>query len=228
MTQTAVRNLDGMATSFHNTQLINIRATTENQLIQVFRSLLPHAIYENKPLALVQTKLSTEHKQINILKALMVSPAYWDTLIAAAPLSVVKQISIYALTSDFLLNGDRFNRLLSRLSPRQDRYDKTYSIALVGIVGQVDLGFPFVATTLDVVGAVPTLTFPSTGLLQFAAGDVGTLVQVSFVTAPVYSVVKIVRTHDQIPDHNGVVHPPYAYVLHPLLATLLGITIPPI
>jgi hypothetical protein len=228
MTQTAVRNLDGMATSFHNTQLINIRATTENQLIQVFRSLLPHAVYENKPLALVQTKLSTEHKQINILKALMVSPAYWDTLIAAAPLSVVKQISIYALTSDFLLNGDRFNRLLSRLSPRQDRYDKTYSIALVGIVGQVDLGFPFVATTLDVVGAVPTLTFPSTGLLQFAAGDVGTLVQVSFVTAPVYSVVKIVRTHDQIPDHNGVVHPPYAYVLHPLLATLLGITIPPI
>jgi len=228
MTQTATRNLDGMATQFQNTQLVNIRATTDTQLVQVFRSLRPDGIYENKPLALIQTKLSTEHRQINTLKALMVSPTYWDTLIAAVGLAVTRQINIYALTSDFLLNGDRFSRLLSRLAPRQDRFDKTYDITLVGGVGQVDLGFPFVASSLDVVGAVPTVTFPSTGLLQFAAGDVGTLVEVAFVTAPVYNVVRIVRTHDQIVDHNGVVHPPYAYVLHPLLATPLGIPVPPV
>ena len=226
MTQTASRNTEGMATSFHNTQLINIRSTTETQLVQVFRNLRAGAIYETKPLALVQTKLSTEHRQINILKALMVSPTYWDSLIAAVGLDVTRQINVYSLTSDFLLNDDRFNRMLSRLSPRQDRYDKRYEVSLVGGVGQVDLGLPFVASTLDIVGAVPVATFPSTGLLQFAAGDVGTMVDISFVTSPVYNVSKIVRTHDQVPDHNGVVHPPYAYVLHPLLATPLGITVP--
>jgi len=228
MTQKATRNPEGMATQFQNTQIINLRATTETQLIQVFRSIAPDAIYEEKPLALIQTKLSSEKRQINILKALMVSPTYWDALILAALPATVRQINIYSLTSDFLLNGDRFNRLLSRLSPRQDRYDKRYEIALVGGVGQVDLGVPFVASTLDVVGAVPTATFPSTGLLQFAVGDVGTLVDVAFVTAPVYNVVRIVRTHDQIADHNGAVHPPYAYVMHPLLATPLGIPVPPV
>jgi len=228
MAQTAARNPEGMATLFQNSQLVNIRSTTETQLVQVFRNILPDALYEKKPLALVQTKLSTEHRQINILKALMVSPTYWDDLLAAVGLDVTRQINIYSLTSDFFLNGDRFNRMLSRLAPRQDRLDKTYEITLVGGVGQVDLGFPFVASTLDVVGAVPVATFPSTGLLQFAAGDVGTLVEISFVTVPVYNVVKIVRTHDQVPDHNGVVHPPYAYVMHPMLATPLGIPVPPV
>lgn len=226
MTQTAIRNLDGMATQFNTTQIVNIRATTENQLTQVFRNLAPSAIYEMKPLALVQTKISSEHRQLNTLKAIMISPAYWDSILAGVGMDVSRQISTYSLTSDFLINGDRFNRILSRLSPRQDRFDKTYEVMLVGGVGQVDLGFPFVTATLDVVGSLPTVTFPSTGLLQFAVGDVGNLVDISFVTNPVYSVIKIVRTHDQVADHNGVVHPPYAYVMHPSLASTLGITIP--
>jgi len=228
MTQQAIRNLEGMATGFQHTQLVNIRATTEKQLVQIFRSIQPDAIYEMKPLALIQTKLSSAHRQINTLKALMVSPTYWDGLIAAAIPATVRQINIYSLTSDFLLNGDRFNRLFSRLAPRQDRYDKTFDIKAVGGVGQVDLGLPFMAVTLDVVGAIPTMTFPTTGLLQFALADVGKLVDVAFVTAPVYNVVRIIRTHDQVPDHNGTVHPPYAYVMHPSLATPLGITVPPV
>lgn len=228
MTQIATRNTEGMAILYQNSQIVNVRATTENQLIQIFRNLRPDAIYETKPLCLVQSKLNSEHRQINILKALMVSPTYWNALIAAVGLSVTRQISVYSLTSDFLLNGDRFNRLLSRLSPRQDRFDKPYEIVNVGGVGQVDLGLPFVASSLDVVGAIPTLTFPSTGLLQFALLDVGLMVDVSFVTSPIYNVVRIVRTHDQPVDANGVVHPAYAYVMHPLLATPLGIPVPPI
>lgn len=229
MAQTAIRNPDGIATLFRNTQLINIRATTDTQLIQVYRSLQEGAIYEDKALALIQTKFSPERRQINILKALMVSPTYWASLYSGVGLSVQRQINVYSLTSDFLLNGDRFNRLLSRLSPRQDRHDDVYEIKLVGGVGQVDLEHPFVASTLDVVGAVATNTFPSTGLLEFAVGDVGILADISFVTAPVYNVMKILRTHDQVVDgHTGAVHPPYAYVLHPLLAGPLGITIPPV
>lgn len=228
MAQHAIRNLDGMATTFQNTQIVNIRSTTETQLVQVFRNIQTGAVYETRPLALVQTKLTPEKRQINTLKALMVGVNYWNTLIAAAIPATVKQIHVYSLTSDFLLNADRFARLLSRLAPRQDRYDKPYEISLVGGVGQVDLGVPFVASTLDVNGAVPTLTFPTTGLLQFALADVGKIVDISYVTAPVYNVVRIVRTHDQVTNHNGAVHPPYAYVMHPGLATPLGIPVPPI
>jgi len=228
MAQTAIRNPEGVATSFTNTQLINIRATTENQLVQVFRSLHLGAIYEEDALALVQTRLSSG-RQINTLKALMVSPTYWVTLISGASLATVRQINVYSVVSDFLLRGDRFNRMLSRLSPRQDRHDNVYEITLVGGVGQVDLNYPFVASTLDVVGAVTTNEFPTTGLLEFAVGDVGKLVDVSFVTAPVYNVMQIIRTHAQ-PEEGatGTVHPPYAYVMHPLLAGPLGITVPPV
>ena len=228
MVQTAARNFEGIATLFHNTQLINIRATTDTQLTQIFRGISSGSIYEMKPLALIQTSMSSSHRQISNLRAIMISPTYWASLLSATTPAIAKQISVFSLTSEFLLNGDRFNRLLSRLTPRQDRYDRSYEIALAGGVGQVDLGFPFVAATLDVVGATPTLTFPSTGLLQFAAAAVGSVIDAAFVTAPVFNVVRIVKTHEQVEDHNGVVKPPYAYVMHPLLATALGITIPSI
>jgi len=223
MAQTAIRNLDGMAVQFQTSQIVNIRATTENQLVQIFKSLNANA---DKAMALVQTKLSSEHRQISTLKAVMISPEYWDTLMATVGMDIIRQIKVHSITSDYLLTGDRFNRILPRLSPTQDRYAKLYEINNVGGVGQVDLMYPFVPATLDIVGAVPTLTFPSTGLLQFAVGDVGTPVDVSFVTQPMYSVAKVIRTHDQVDGHTGVVHPPYAYVMHPTLCPILGITIP--
>lgn len=227
MAQIAARNSEGMATSHTFTQVVNIRTTTDTQLMQTFRNISVGEIYENKPLAFVQTKLS-KNRQLNVLKALMVSPSYWDNLISGAGLDVIKQINIYSLSSDFLSTSDRFIRILPRLSPKQDRHTGQYNIALVGGVGQVDLLFPFVPTTLDVVGAAPVMTFPTTGQIQFDVGDVGASVDISFVSVPIFIVVKIVRTHDQVEDNNGTVHPPYAYVMHPLLATVLGITIPPI
>ena len=161
MTQIAVRNLEGMATAFQSTQLVNLRATVDHQITRVFKKIEPGAAFENLPLALFQTKLSA-NRQINILKALMVSPTYWDTLISAVGLSVTKQLNIYALTSDFIANGDRFSRLITRLTPTQNRIDKTFEIMNVGAIGQVDLGFAFVASSLEVVGATPTATFPTT------------------------------------------------------------------
>lgn len=227
MAQTAARNPEGMATSFRSTQTVNIRATTEAQLVQVLRSLSA-AGFESRPLALVQTGLSNGHRQINTLKALMVGPACWDALIAGSGMDVVRSISVALMTSDFLLAGDRFARMLSTLAPRQELVSKTFGIVLSGGVGLVDLGVPFDPASLKVSGPVPTASFPSTGLLQFDAGDVGLGADVSFVTAPVFKAVKILRTHDQVPDSNGVVHPPYAYVMHPMLAPLLGLAVPPV
>ena len=232
MAQTIVRNLQGPAVSFQTSQIINIRATTDNQLLQNFRSILPGAANEMKPLALVQTRLSTEHRQVYILKAFMVSPTYWEAIVDGASPDILKTLNVYSLTSDFLLNGDRFNRVLSRLSPRQERKDKTYEILSVGEgieeVGQIDVGFPFVDDTLNVVGADPTGTEPTLGLISFAVEDIGKLVDVAFVTLPVYNVVRVVRTHDQVEDSNGIVHPPYAYVMHPALADPLSIELPAI
>lgn len=230
MAQTIVRNLNGTAVSFQTSQIMNIRATTDNQLLQAFKSVLPGAVNEMKPIALVQTRLSTEHRQVYILKAFLVSPTYWAAIVEGASPDILKTLNVYSLTSDFLLSGDRFNRVLSRLSPRQERKDKTYEIMSVGEgieeIGQVDVGFPFVDDTLNVVGAEPTGTEPSLGLISFAVEDIGTPVDVAFVTSPVYNVIRVVRTHDQVADSNGVVHPPYAYVMHPALADPLSIELP--
>jgi len=222
--QTAIRSLDGMATMFHNTQIINIGATTDNQLMQLLFSIKPNGVYENMPLAFVQSGLSN-HRQVNTLKAIMVSPTYWKSLISVASPSTVAQVKVHPQTIEYLLPGNRFIQILPSLAPKQTLYHKTYEIYLVGGVGQVNLGFPFVSTSLSIVGSAPTLTFPSTGLLQFAAGDVGSLIDASFVTAPVYTVVSI---NYAVMDTLADTYSSYGYVMHPLLATTLGITIPTI
>jgi len=227
MAQIAVRNSQGMATSFQNTQIVNLRSTVSTQILQVFRNIAPGAVYENQPLALVYTRQSPSNRQVNIIKSLMVSPVYWDAQYALAALAVTKKINVYSLTSDFLTRGDRFSRLLDRLSPRQDRYDKMYEIQDDGGTGQVDLGFAFEATSLDVDGATPTGSFPTTGLLSFGGADIGKLISVAFVTQPVFNVMKIIRTNEQENGENvGTEHPDYAHVMHPALAPLLSIPVP--
>ena len=229
MTQIAVRNPNGMATSFQSTQLVNLGSTfgvptVNSRMTQVFQKIAVGSQYEKSPLALYQTKMS-RNRQINILKALMVSPTYWEDLVGSVGLSVTKQLNIYSLTSDFISTGGRFLRLISRLTPRQDRYENTYEIQNVGGVGQVDLGFAF--TSMDIIGATPTNTFPATGLLEFDVGDVGKLVTVAYVTVPVFNIMKITRTHEQ-PDgeYTGHEHPDYAYVMHPSLAPSFGVVVP--
>jgi hypothetical protein len=229
MTQIAVRNPDGMATSFQSTQLVNLGSTfgvptVNSRMTQVFQKIKVGSLYEKQPLALYQTKMS-KNRQLNILKALMVSPTYWEDLIGAVGLAVTKQLNIYNLTSEFVSTGGRFLRLISRLTPRQDRYENTYEIQNVGGVGQIDLGFAF--ASLDILGATPTNTFPATGLVEFDVGDVGKLVTVAYVTVPVFNVMKIIRTHEQ-PDgeYTGHEHPAYAYVMHPTLAPTLSIPVP--
>lgn len=134
---------------------------------------------------------------------------------------------------------------VSRLSPRQERKEKTFEIVNVAGAGQVDVGFPFIGD-FEVTGATSTGSTPDLGLVSFAVGDVGKLVDVSFVTAPVYNVIRVIRTQDQIADHNGrllvttglmsngdatevtssEVFSPFAFVLHPTLAAPFGITLP--
>ena len=222
MTQISVRNPEGI--SFQSTPLVNLSSTINSQMTQVFKKIEVGAVYEKAPLALYETKQANS-RQIKIIKALMVSPLYWDDLLGAVGLSVTKQLNIYSLTADFISTGGRFPRIISRLTPRQDRIESTFEIMLVGGVGQIDLGFAY--TSLDILGATATNTFPATGLVEFAVGDVGKLVTVAYVTVPVFNIMKIIRTHEQ-PDgeYTGHEHPAYAYVMHPTLAPTLSITVP--
>lgn len=229
--------------SFTYTQVVNLGVTKEDQLLIAIRNLWygsqtsklvgslrgieATGIYVNKPLVVVKTKLSDERKQINVANAVVVSPSYWATVFAAASPSVQKQSTIYELTSEFLRTGDRFSRILSRLSPVQTRVDKTYEVLNVGGVGQVDLGYPFISSSLQVTGLAPVATFPSLGYLQYALAAVGTIIDVSFVSDAVYNVIKVLRTHNQpVGSYTGDVHGEFAYVMHPTLAGLLGIPLP--
>jgi hypothetical protein len=92
----------------------------------------------------------------------------------------------------------------------------------------VDLGSAYSLPSL-ISSIVPTGTFPATGFVEYAVGDVGSITEISFVTEPVYRVIRILRTATQ-PVHGnaGVDHPVYGYMLHPSLAGPLGIPLPPI
>ncbi len=227
MVQRSIRSLTGVATTFQYTQVVNLRATTNKQLLQVLKKVEPGSVYVYKPIALVETQLDYKHRQKSTLKAVVVSPTYWDSLIDVLPLATFRQIHVHAVTADFLFKDDMLIRILPRTAPRQDRYSKQYEIVQVDDVGQIDLKLPFVDSTLEVDVATPTVTFPSTGLLQFSLEDVGKLVAVSFVTQPIMNVIKIIRTHEQATGVNiGVRHAPYAYVMHPSLANVLSIPIP--
>lgn len=229
--------------SFTYTQVVNIGVTKEDQLLVAIRNLWygshttkivgslrgveAAGIYANKPLVVVKSKLSEERRQINIANAVVVSPSYWKTVFEAASPSVQKQCKLYDLTSEFLRIGDRFSRILSRLSPVQTRIEKTYEILNVGGVGRVDVGYPFIPFSLQVTGPAPAATFPSLGYLQYDLPFVGNIIDVSFVSDAMYNVVRILRTHTQpAGSYTGYVHPEYAYVMHPALADLLGIPLP--
>jgi len=227
MTQLAIRNRKGIATSFVNSPIVNIRSATDKQLTNILHTLEPDAIYENEAVVLIQTHMSSNHRQYKTIKAVMLSATYWDSIMATATLAVKRQLNVFSLTADFLLTGDRMLRILSRLSPRQDRHDKVYEVLDVGGVGQIDLGYPFSLSSLSYAGATPTATYPTTGILEFAFVDVGKYVDVAFVTEPIYNVVKVLRTQDQPLDGStGAVHPPYAYIFHPSLAAILSVTLP--
>ena len=223
MTQLAVRNTEGMATSFPSTQLVNLRSTINFQMPHIYQKIQVGAIYEKLPLAFYQTQ--GRQRQISTIRALMVSPSYWEDLTGGAGLAITKQLNIYSLTSDFIANQDRFSRLIPRLSPRQERFDKVFEIKGFGSIGKVELGFAF--SSIDVDGATPDTTYPSTGIVEFPPSDIGKIISIAYVTVPVYNIIKIIRTHEQPDGENtGVEHPPYAYVMHPSLAPTFGIPVP--
>lgn len=226
MAQIVVRNPEGMATSFQNSQLVNLSSTINSQLAQVLKKIEVGAALENKPLALYQTK-QTKGRQFNTLRALMVSPSLWASATGAVEVAVMRQIKVYSLTSDFVSTGSRFIEILPRVTPRQERVVQNSEILDMGASGQIDLGVAYTSSSLEVKDVPVTNTFPATGLIEFDILHVGTLVTLSYVTVPIYNVIKIVRTHEQnTGEYTGHEHPAYAYVMHPMLAPMLNITIP--
>lgn len=226
MAQNEIRNLSGMATQFRMTQVIDLAGMINSQIYPVLRAIRPGGIYEHLPLLIVQ-KSYKNGKQINIPKAIIVSPAYYADILVAVGLPFIKQLKDYPLTAEFLATGNRFVKSLSLLSPMQDRISGSYDIKLAGIVGSVDLGSAYALATLT-SSVLPTATFPATGFVEYALLDVGLITDITFVTEPIYNVIRILRTATQpVFGNAGVDHPVYGYMLHPSLATPLGIPLPP-
>ncbi len=216
MVQT-IKNTDYLK---ENSNVVNILATTDKQLVPIFKKVSSDC--EKKALALVQTKLE-KNRQVNILKAVMVNPFYWQDLISHVDVSLYKQIYLYPVTSEFLLIDDRFIRLINNtLAPRQKRVEKVYEVKQVEGIGQIDLQYPFNKSSICIKDANPILTFPSVGLLQFDNADIGKILTVSFVTASIYNVLRILRTGNP----TNAIGSEYAYVMHPLLANLLKVNVP--
>ncbi len=170
MKQLAIRNARGMATKFVPTQVIRIRSLMYDQLLRVFDQIRLHQSHNMLPLSLIDVKVKEyggRPRTINILKAVMVSPEYFNALMLANPL-VAPLVEPQTVVDDFLMPGDRFNRALAEVVPRT-------------------------------VSAVTT-----------------------------YPVLRIETLHDQPKHITNTYQGIQAYVMHPALATILALPLPPI
>lgn len=229
------RNSDGMAVDFRFSRITTIKALTgsykNTQLFRLFDNLREGAPFYKMSIGLVDEALQKNDaniRQQRFLKAVVVSPDYWDDIMGTVVPPLDRTLMLASYTDDFLLEGDRLAKAIALTAAQQKRTTVTETIVLNGGVGQVDLGVPFVGSTLIVAGASTTATFPATGLLEFVVGDVGKQVVVTYVTAPLHTIVCIERVAKNPAGASNIGSDPQAYVLSPALATILGIPLPSI
>lgn len=171
-------------------------------------------------------KIGAKRRPRRVLKAVLVPEKMWTTALAMHPEALL-YIKETPIIDDFLLPQDRFTRVLPHLAPTQERRTE---VKVVGAGGIVDLGVQFVDATFTSTPVAPTGTAGALGNATYALGDIGTEVTISYVTQPVYEVIKILRIAVQpINSHleeQAKNQPIWGYLIHPALATLLGISVP--
>jgi hypothetical protein len=227
MRQVAIRNSQGMATRFLPTRIINVRSLTEGRIVTFFSVLrpAPQGLYNEETLAIVephQTNRNGRIRRTMALRAVMTSPELWTATIALNP-GLIPLIDVMTIVDDFLLLEDRIVRILPKLTPTQ-HFRKLEEEVPVGGILTVE---PFVDASFK-SSIVPLATNGVAGTITFNLADVGDLANLEFVTTVRYPVVRIDLLHPQPSHISNVADGTQAYLFHQNLATLMGLSLPPI
>ena len=216
----------GMFTQFKLTQVLRTVDLDYNNLMIALSVLPPGASFNQFPLAIVDKSQQVNGgriKQVNILKAVLISNELYQSSLLAAP-AVVPFISEIKASDDYFFPNGTFIRTLPSVSPTQSRFTKSF---LVGAGGLVTVGVPFVDAT--VISNLPfTVTNGAGGTITYPVGDIGSTVTVSYVTEVIHPTLFITRQETQTVVPSLVIENTVSgVVLNPTLAGLLGLTLPP-
>jgi len=227
MKQAHTLSQSGMFSKFKTTRVIRTVELDYNQILRAFDTLKEGEVHEMQSLALVEKqtqKLRGRLRQVNILKAVVVSSVYYEAQKLANP-AVVPFISELKTVDDFFLPDDRFTKILSKIAPKQERKESAH---VIGAGGLVNIGTPFDNPSLTVLPPiVPTLVSGNAGTVTFPLINIGDIVKLSYVTQALHTTLLIKRQAKQPMSLNLYIqNDTHAVVLNPTLAGLLGISLP--
>jgi hypothetical protein len=227
MKQAPVLSSSGMFSRFNVTRVVRAVELDYNQILRAFDTLKDGQVHRNLSLVLVdkvEQKIGNRFKQINILKAVLVSDKLYSDAKIANP-AVVPFITEINTSDDFFLPDDRLTRALPRLAPKQERKESTH---IIGGGGLVTIGIPYVDATLYVTPAlVPTATNGTAGTVTFPVINVGDTVRLSYVTQALHPTLIVGRQEPQtITPSLDITNSQLAILMNSTLAGLLGIALP--
>lgn len=228
MKQVPIISRSGMFSRFETTRVIRTVELDYNQILRAFDTLKDGEVHRMQSLALVekaQQKVRGRLRQVNILKAVVVSDVYYEAQKLANP-GVVPFIAEIKTVDDFFLPDDRFTKILGRITPKQERKESTH---VIGVGGLVNIGTPFDDPSLVVdPPIVPTLVSGSAGTVTFPLINVGDIITLSYVTQALHPTLLVKRQPKQPTNLNLYIqNETHAVVMNATLAGLLGISLPP-
>lgn len=228
MKQVPIVSRSGMFSTFETTRVIRTVELDYNQILRAFDTLKDGELHRMQSLALVektQQKVRGRLRQVNILKAIAISDAYYEDRKLANP-GVVPFISEIRTVDDFFLPDDRFTKILGKISPKQERRESTHVIDPGGLV---TIGTPFDDLSLIVEPPIaPTLVNGGAATVTFPLINAGDTVTLSYVTQALHPTLLVKRQPKQPNNLNLYIqNETHAVVMNTTLAGLLGISVPP-
>jgi hypothetical protein len=233
MKQSIQLSSDKSFVKFSWSPVIDLRDLLEGQFLRILDAIKPNKPFYNQALVIVEETLEKlsggARRPRHVAKGVLLSEDLWNATIAASP-AMALNFTVANYQDAFLMLQDCVERLMLKLAPIQER--KTFSTV---ITGDVNFGFKFVESTLKCTPALtPTTVDGDAGVVTFDLADYGTNVALSVVTQPHYIVLRVIRTTRTVPQlshsHFDTTIPedPWGVIIHPSLATILGITYPAI
>jgi len=230
-TTQATTRTKGFATGFTLDRVIRVRQLTEKNLLHVFDCIKEDGVFEEDALALINHTLSSKTgvtRQINVLTAVLTSVKLWDDSITATP-AALPTFKIQKIIDDYLYPQDRLNRVIPDLAPTQDRVMVTTVVDGGSLV--FNLGSAYVAGSVTATGlsVAPIESDPAAGEITFDVADDLVETVVTFITAPLYRVFQIERTHERaVGDVQSMGEGTRGFLMHPDVAATLSISLPTI
>ena len=224
MTQSPTLSNQGMFTHFSLTRVLRTSDLNYNNLFTALNTM--RSAFEHETLAVVEKTQQVNGgrvMQVNILKAVLLTNTLYEDS-KTANLGVVPFIREIMTADSFFIPEDRFTKSLAKIAPTQTRVGGDMTV--VGAGGLLTIGVPFVDATFN--SSIPfTSTNGNAGTVQYPVLAAGSTVTVGYITQAFHPTIVITRQGVTVNRPALVIaNDTIGVVMNPILAGLLGLTLP--